>query len=174
MLCGVAPIFFTALPLSCLQRLRRVVLLPSDESTVMYSGCCVAFPPSLPLTALVEWLYPIPFTALAVWLGSYAVYITCCVALPLSCLQPLLYGLPPMTLWPLCCLQRFLCGVGGLVPILFTALAVVSACSLAWLLSCLARMLFTVLAVRLESCSVYSACCVAWSFCCLQRLLCAC
>ena len=134
------------------------------------------------------------------WLGFYAVYSACCVALPLSCLQRLL-GMALMLFtalavwhcpcsvystclaWLLCCLQRLLCGIA---PILFTAIAwfrsygVYSACCVALplsALSCLQRllgmalMLFTALAVWHCPYPVYGACLV-WVLCCLQRLLC--
>ena len=104
---------------------------------------------------------PIPFTALAVWLGSHAVYsAACCVA------------------WHFCGSQHLLCGwaptlltevLRGFAPTQFKALAVwlgpfavYSYCSVAGPL----RRLYTLLAVWLGLYAVYRACCVVWPLCC--------
>ena len=160
LLCGIAPVLFTALAAwFCF--------------CAMYSGCCVAFhlavwfcfyplysggcvycPRPVYSACCVVCLHLNFCTAVAVWHSPCPVYSVCCVALLLSYVQRLLCGSAPILFTalasPLCCLQRLLY---ALAAILCTAVAVwhcpylvYSACCVVLPLSCL-QCKFTVLAV---------------------------
>ena len=127
LLCGIAPVLFTALAVWFCVYLMYCDWVCHDP---VYSGCCVVLLISY-VKRLLCGVAPLLFTAFAVWSCPCPVHSDCRAALPLTCC--------------LSYVQRLLCDIA---PILFTALAVrncfylmYSRCCVALPLSCLQRLL---------------------------------